>query len=203
LKPKIDLPPLTRARKAEMMRRAQVLEASDLENFKICWDLWGHPMQRAPEGDWTTWLMLGGRGAGKTRAGAEWVRELVSGRRPVSPIALVGETMEAGSGFVRFSSFAGCAVSFPTIAGGVLVAESGYVVPAPQSGTTDDVDTIDGGFDGAVLIVTGSAGKVLTFRDGIGNLKLGGDRVLDAFEDALMLVRRGSDWIELSFSSNG
>ncbi|HCO56093.1 MAG TPA: ATP-binding protein, partial [Pelagibacterium sp.] len=76
-----------------MMRRAQVLEASDLENFKICWDLWGHPMQRAPEGDWTTWLMLGGRGAGKTRAGAEWVRELVSGRRPVSPIALVGETM--------------------------------------------------------------------------------------------------------------
>nr|WP_244404061.1 terminase family protein [Pelagibacterium halotolerans] len=50
-------------------------------------------MQRAPEGDWTTWLMLGGRGAGKTRAGAEWVRELVSGVRPVSPIALVGETM--------------------------------------------------------------------------------------------------------------
>lgn len=112
-------------------------------------------------------------------------------------------SLEAGTGFVRFSSFAGSAVSFPTIAGGVLVAESGYVVPAPQSGTTDDVDTIDGGFDGAVLIVTGSAGKALTFRDGTGNLKLGADRVLDAFEDALMLVRRGSDWIELSFSSNG
>jgi phage terminase large subunit-like protein len=93
LKPKIELSRLTRARKAEMMQRAARLEASDLENFKICWDLWGHPMQRAPEGDWTTWLMLGGRGAGKTRAGAEWVRELVSGARPVSPIALVGETM--------------------------------------------------------------------------------------------------------------
>lgn len=76
-----------------MMQRVELLEASDLENFKICWDLWGHKMQRAPEGDWTTWLMLGGRGAGKTRAGAEWVRELVSGARPVSPIALVGETM--------------------------------------------------------------------------------------------------------------
>ncbi|MEM8772645.1 MAG: terminase family protein [Pseudomonadota bacterium] len=35
--------------------------------------------QRPPDGDWTTWLILGGRGAGKTRAGAEWVRNLVWG----------------------------------------------------------------------------------------------------------------------------
>ncbi|HCO54415.1 MAG TPA: hypothetical protein DIT93_05280, partial [Pelagibacterium sp.] len=33
--------------------------------------------------------------------------------------------LEGATGFVRFSSFAGCAVSFPTIAGGVLAAESG------------------------------------------------------------------------------
>ena len=44
-----------------------------------------------PEGDWTTWLMLGGRGSGKTRAGAEWVRALAAAE--VTPIALVGETM--------------------------------------------------------------------------------------------------------------
>ena len=46
----------------------------------------------APSGaDWKTWLILGGRGAGKTRAGAEWVREvaLADGR---ARIALVGET---------------------------------------------------------------------------------------------------------------
>ncbi len=46
---------------------------------------------------WTTWLILGGRGAGKTRAGAEWVKGMALGRafytdRPISPIALVGET---------------------------------------------------------------------------------------------------------------
>src|SRR4051812_5115214 len=29
--------------------------------------------------DWTTWLVLGGRGAGKTRAGAEWVQGLAAG----------------------------------------------------------------------------------------------------------------------------
>lgn len=49
-------------------------------------------------GPWTTWLMLGGRGAGKTRTGAEWVRALVQGTppyadRPHGRIALVGETM--------------------------------------------------------------------------------------------------------------
>eukprot|EP01035_Chromulina_nebulosa_P036778 gene36778-49595_t len=47
--------------------------------------------------DWTTWLILGGRGAGKTRAGAEWVRAQVFGRAPLATekagrIALVGET---------------------------------------------------------------------------------------------------------------
>jgi phage terminase large subunit-like protein len=54
--------------------------------------------QRPPEADWTTWLMLGGRGAGKTRAGAEWVRGLALGvwpfaESPVGPIALVGESI--------------------------------------------------------------------------------------------------------------
>jgi len=48
-------------------------------------------------GPWTTWLMLGGRGAGKTRLGAEWVRAQVAGRAPYAgraagAVALVGET---------------------------------------------------------------------------------------------------------------
>ncbi|MFN3656929.1 MAG: DNA-packaging protein [Pseudolabrys sp.] len=48
-------------------------------------------------GPWTTWLMLGGRGAGKTRLGAEWVRALAHGHPPYAEararsIALVGET---------------------------------------------------------------------------------------------------------------
>lgn len=48
-------------------------------------------------GPWTTWLMLGGRGAGKTRLGAEWVRALVEGHPPYAEararhIALIGET---------------------------------------------------------------------------------------------------------------
>jgi phage terminase large subunit-like protein len=57
----------------------------------------GREEQIPPDGDWTIWLFLGGRGAGKTRAGAEWVRGLALGldgfsAKPVERIALVGET---------------------------------------------------------------------------------------------------------------
>jgi phage terminase large subunit-like protein len=49
------------------------------------------PDQLPPPGAWSTWLFLGGRGAGKTRAGAEWVRSLAEAGA-VSRIALVGPT---------------------------------------------------------------------------------------------------------------
>lgn len=50
------------------------------------------PPDRANNGEpWTTWLILGGRGAGKTRAGAEWVRSIaINDKR--ARIALIGET---------------------------------------------------------------------------------------------------------------
>ncbi|MBP7002245.1 terminase family protein [Amaricoccus sp.] len=61
------------------------------------WAIEGH--QLAPDGDWSTWVILGGRGAGKTRAGSEWVRSMVEGGRPGDPgrrsrVALVGETLD-------------------------------------------------------------------------------------------------------------
>lgn len=49
------------------------------------------PARAQGGGDWSTWLILGGRGAGKTRAGAEWVRG-VALADPKARIALVGET---------------------------------------------------------------------------------------------------------------
>lgn len=41
------------------------------------WAFWARPDQRIPPGDWKFWLVKGGRGAGKTRTGAETVREKV------------------------------------------------------------------------------------------------------------------------------
>lgn len=62
-------------------------------------EFWALPHQLPPEGAWKTWVIMGGRGAGKTRAGAEWVRAEVEGAGPADPgrsrrIALVGETLD-------------------------------------------------------------------------------------------------------------
>ncbi|WP_422373307.1 DNA-packaging protein [Hoeflea sp.] len=60
------------------------------------WQLLARPEQLPPEGDWRTWLLMGGRGSGKTRAGAEWVHAIATGDLPgLGPdgrIALVAET---------------------------------------------------------------------------------------------------------------
>ncbi len=62
-------------------------------------EFWAMEHQLPPEGDWRTWVIMGGRGAGKTRAGAEWVRAEVEGARPLDPgrsrrVALIGETLD-------------------------------------------------------------------------------------------------------------
>jgi hypothetical protein len=57
---------------------------------ELAWWLAAHAPQRAPEGAWRTWVLLGGRGAGKTRAGAEWLSARAA---RVGRVALVGATL--------------------------------------------------------------------------------------------------------------
>jgi len=72
------------------------------------WSLWARPAQLAPDGDWRIWLILAGRGFGKTRTGAEWVRQQVE-NGTARRIALVGATaadvrdtmVEGESGLLR------------------------------------------------------------------------------------------------------
>jgi len=63
-----------------------------LEEFVARWTFWARTGQRPPEGPWRTWLLMAGRGYGKTRAGAEWVHHLAEeeGLR----LAIVGPTEE-------------------------------------------------------------------------------------------------------------
>lgn len=77
------------------------------------WRNWARDDQLAPPGDWQLWLLLAGRGFGKTRAGAEWVREQALARRGAR-IALVAETpaearsvmVEGASGLLAIGSAA-------------------------------------------------------------------------------------------------
>lgn len=70
-----------------------------LRALPFLFEFWAMPHQLPPEGTWHSWVVLGGRGAGKTRAGAEWVRAQVEGAMPLDPgrarrVALVGETFD-------------------------------------------------------------------------------------------------------------
>jgi phage terminase large subunit-like protein len=78
-------------------RFLSTLSADELSALHYDFSLWARDDQLVPPcaadgAAWTTWLMLGGRGAGKTRAGAEWVRACVRASSDAR-IALVGETL--------------------------------------------------------------------------------------------------------------
>lgn len=73
---------------------AALAKLSDQEAEAILygWREWlARPDQVAPDGEWDIWLCLAGRGWGKTRTGAEWVREEIEAGR-AKRIALVAET---------------------------------------------------------------------------------------------------------------
>jgi len=69
------------------------LATTDTEQTALAydWAFWARPKQLPPSGDWRVWLIRSGRGFGKTRTGAEWVRYRAE-HGPYYPIALVGQT---------------------------------------------------------------------------------------------------------------
>lgn len=78
--------------------------AADLLLIDAAFEAWAQPGQLQPGGaGWRVWLMMAGRGFGKTRAGAEWIHTLAQQRH--KRIALVGATIdEARSIMVEGSS---------------------------------------------------------------------------------------------------
>jgi len=85
---------------AEMFRRLPAQERAlrlgqltDADYLMLLhdWGFWARPNQRLPADPWTTWLILAGRGYGKTRTGAETVREWVKTNRFVN---LIGATAD-------------------------------------------------------------------------------------------------------------
>lgn len=81
-----------------------LLDDRQRRSLRTHWRLWAHPGQLPPESDWQAWLILAGRGFGKTRAGAEWVRSIAEAD-PFARIALVAATLgEARSVMVEGDS---------------------------------------------------------------------------------------------------
>ena len=95
---------LTALPKAEREKAWRGLNKEKRDRLRRHWPFWAQTGQLAPPGDWRVWLMMAGRGFGKTRAGAEWMRgiaEADGGAR----IALVAATLgEARSVMVEGES---------------------------------------------------------------------------------------------------
>lgn len=90
-------------REAPEDRQRKVIHGLTVERalaFDADFEIWAHRNQLPPSSEgWRTWLMMAGRGFGKTRAGAEWIFKLASGK-PKLRIALVGGTMNEARGIM-------------------------------------------------------------------------------------------------------
>lgn len=74
----------------------QVVELPDPAKRQLLWNLIARPSQLAPAGDdWLVWMLMSGRGAGKTRAAAEDTAKFAR-RNPRCRIAVVAPTFAVG-----------------------------------------------------------------------------------------------------------
>src|SRR5947207_1531622 len=92
-------------------RLIETASADELAEVYYKWGDWARPSQLPPAGDWRVWLLLAGRGFGKRRAGAEYVRARV--KQGARRIALVGPTADDTRG-VMVEGESGILAVFPS-----------------------------------------------------------------------------------------
>lgn len=121
---------LTRDERREFLDRRTPLER---EEFYHDWRIWARDDQLGPDWDWDTWLLLTGRGWGKTRTAVEWLLDKINTTNFPLRIAIVGQ----GEDDVRtvmvngVSGFIACAPSWnkptfrPSVGGGILLWPNG------------------------------------------------------------------------------
>lgn len=68
------------------------LDAKERREWHWHWGLWRRPSQAPPRGNWQVWMIMAGRGFGKTRTGAQWVQDIAE-TTPEARIALVAANL--------------------------------------------------------------------------------------------------------------
>lgn len=133
----------------DAQRIVDAVADADVDALRALWPWYTSPGQKEPPGDWTVWLMMAGRGYGKTRSGAGWLVERVLESGAGTYVALVGATandaraimVEGPSGVLAASSDAERPVWEPSLGrllwpsgaqGWVYSAESGERLRGPQ-----------------------------------------------------------------------
>lgn len=92
-----------------------------------------------------------------------------------------------------------------TIAAGVITATTSFHnVDTEADAATDDLDTINGGSEGDILILRANDdARTVVVKDGTGNIQCAGDFSMDNVQDTIMLINNGTAWLEISRSDNG
>lgn len=94
-----------------------------------------------------------------------------------------------------------------TITTGIVTPKGEKVIRViAESGTTDDVDTIvmtNYSPDEILTVINNSSSNTITYKDGVGNLKLAGDAILSSINDTIQFRFDGTNVCEVSRSING
>ena len=113
---------LRRADELDRLKLLKSLTEEQKKELRYHWNVWARADQLPPAGDWRLWLIMAGRGFGKTRAGAEWVRG-VAKANPQARIALIAASLTDGrsvmvegeSGLIAASSPRGAPTYEPSL----------------------------------------------------------------------------------------
>jgi hypothetical protein len=116
--------------------------------------------------------------------------------------ATFGSNMSVPTGFINFG-----AKTVKTISSGAITATTTNTSVEPESGTADDLVTINGGTDGDILIIRPNTfGDTITLKHASGNIYLnaGADEAMNNRLDRVMLVFDGvfNFWVAVSESNN-
>ena len=109
-------------------------------------------------------------------------------------------TSGSGSGSGSNVGFDWGAAQSVTIASGAITVSVGrWYKISPESGNSDNLDTINGLSEGQEVMLSTTTGNTITIRDGIGNLSLGGSNiVLNSAVDRTKLMHDGTNLVEAS-----
>ena len=114
-----------------------------------------------------------------------------------------GEVTTAGA--INAGGFYNCtADSELTIATGAITATKSYHnVDTEGDAASDDLDTISGGTDGDIIVLTANnAGRTVVIKNGTDNIICGADISLDNTGDTATLIYDGTNWLLISSSNN-
>lgn len=112
--------------------------------------------------------------------------------------------IEAEDHFVKFSGLSfGEPTELTISSGAITVTGSLHYVDTQSDAATDDLDTINGGDDGDILILQSAASaRDVVVKNGTGNIDCGSDRTLNTSDDKIMFVKRSANWQMISFADN-